>query len=211
DDVDADGVGDQTFDAGSDWLIAENGADIDKSTEGSLTLAGDLGIELGGNVRGSGLISSNTITFENDVTADGTGAAEDQVFDADAGALAAAGTITKNNGRDLTLGGGAGLDLDGTVNVLTNRLFIEDDFTAAGDLLADGYMYIRRTSTPTTGTWVNGEFDRTDGTGDQTFDAGSDWLIAENGADIDKSTEGSLTLAGDLGIELGGNVRGSGL
>ena len=185
---------------------------IDKSTAGSMTLAGDLGIELGGDVTGSGLTAADTIIFEDNVVANGIGAAEDQRFDAGLGALWAKGLtkglITKTDGDDLTLGGDAGLDLDGTVDVKTpsGYLFIEDNFEAAGDLLSNHYVTIRKTSTPSTGTWVNGEFD---GVGDQKVVALNGGLMINTGewpdSDepyLEKTTDGNLELRSgyDLGL-----------
>ena len=131
-DVDADGVGSQTFDAGSGQLIAENEADIDKITAGSLTLAGDAGIELGGNVNGTGMESGDKLTFENNVNADGTGAAVDQRFDAGLGALDADGSIAKTSDGKLNLGGEEGIELGGNVETHDGDLTLEDAVTANG-------------------------------------------------------------------------------
>ncbi|MHC4110878.1 MAG: filamentous hemagglutinin N-terminal domain-containing protein [Planctomycetota bacterium] len=131
-DVDADGVGDQVFDAGTGQLIAENEADIDKVTAGSLTLAGDAGIELGGNVTGTGMESGDKLTFENNVNADGTGAAQDQRFDAGLGALDADGSITKTEDGKLNLGGEEGIELGGNVETHDGDLTLEDAVTANG-------------------------------------------------------------------------------
>ncbi|NIP28280.1 MAG: filamentous hemagglutinin N-terminal domain-containing protein, partial [Phycisphaerae bacterium] len=130
--------GNQRIDAVNGKLITVDGVNVDKSTAGNADFGGGSGIEFGGNVTGSGLTASDTITFEDAVTANGTGPAEDQRFDAGLGSLWAKGTITKNAGVDLTLGGDEGIDLDGTVDVQTaaGSLTIEDDFTAAADLIA---------------------------------------------------------------------------
>ena len=92
-DVTANGTGDQSFDAGLGMLVTYHGVDIDKSTGGSLTLAGDAGIALGGNVTGSGIGASDSIILSNNVNANGM---SDQSFDAGSGTLWAKGTITKN-------------------------------------------------------------------------------------------------------------------
>jgi len=131
-DVDADGVGDQLFDAGTGQLVAENGADIDKSTAGSLTLAGDTGIELGGNVTGTGMTSVDKLTFKNNVTADGTGEAQDQRFDAGLGALDADYSIAKTEAGKLNLGGDEGIELGGNVETQDGDLTFEDAVTANG-------------------------------------------------------------------------------
>jgi hypothetical protein len=131
-DLDADGVGDQVFDAGTGQLIAKNEADIDKSTAGSLTLAGDAGIELGGNVTGSGMTSVDSLMFKNNVTADGTGAAQDQRFDAGLGALDADGSITKTTDGKLNIGGEEGIELGGNVETHDGDLTLEDAVTANG-------------------------------------------------------------------------------
>ena len=131
-DLDADGVGSQNFDAGTGWLIAENEADIDKVTPGSLTLAGDAGIELGGNVNGTGMTSADSLMFKNTVTADGTGAAVDQRFDAGLGALDADGSITKTTDGKLNIGGEEGIELGGNVETHDGDLTLEDAVTANG-------------------------------------------------------------------------------
>jgi hypothetical protein len=131
-DLDADGVGDQVFDAGTGQLIAENEADIDKSTAGSLTLAADAGIELGGNVTGSGMTSVDSLMFKNNVDADGTGAAQDQRFDAGLGALDADGSIAKTTDGKLNLGGNEGIELGGNVETHDGDLTLEDAVTANG-------------------------------------------------------------------------------
>jgi len=178
--------------------------DVDKSTEGSMTLAGASGITLSGDVTGSGLTSDDAIIFEGNVTANGIVDAKDQRFDAGLGALWAQGTITKNAGEDLTLGGDEGIDLDGTVDVLTNRLFIEDDFTAEGDLLANNDIIIRKTLTHSD-TWVNGEFD---GTGNQKVEARNLGRLLVNTAEWPDSDEPYLekTTAGDLELHSGSSL-----
>jgi len=132
DDVIADGVGSQTFDAGTGQLIAENGVDIDKSTAGSLTLAGDAGIELGGNATGTGMTAADSLVFENNVTADGTGDAQDQRLDAGLGTLDAYGSIAKNSDGKLNLGGDEGIELGGNVETHNGDLTFEDAVTAKG-------------------------------------------------------------------------------
>ncbi|MHC4499146.1 MAG: beta strand repeat-containing protein, partial [Planctomycetota bacterium] len=132
DDVDADGVGSQVFDAGSGQLIAENGVDIDKSTAGSLTLAGDDGIVLGGNATGTGMTAADSLVFENNVTANGTGHVEDQRLDAGLGALDADGSIAKTTAGNLNIGGDEGIELGGNVETYDGDLTLEDAVTANG-------------------------------------------------------------------------------
>ncbi|MHC4740019.1 MAG: autotransporter outer membrane beta-barrel domain-containing protein, partial [Planctomycetota bacterium] len=106
---------------------------ITKITAGDLTLGGATAIRLGGDVLGTtDFDAADTITFEDNVTADG----DTQRFDAGDGALWAKGTITKTTAGDLALGGDADIDLDGTVDVDDGSLTIEDDFSAAADLIA---------------------------------------------------------------------------
>jgi filamentous hemagglutinin len=183
-DVDADGVGDQVFDAGTGQLIAENEADIDKSTAGSLTLAGDTGIVLGGNVTGTGMTAVDSLIFENNVTADGTGAAQDQRLDAGLGALDADGSIAKTSDGKLNLGGAEGIELGGNVETHDGDLTFEDAVTAnGGDQVFDA--------------------------GTAWHSWGNDLVAAD---DIIKTTDGSLTLDGGRGdteseIYLAGNVE----
>ena len=124
----------------------------------------------------------------------------------------------------MTLSGGTLVDLDGiaditgdSVNVTGGALTINGQTDAEGNLRAKGLITLNGTANLagnviSTGSGITFEGDVTaDGSGDQLFDAGSDKLIAKNGVDIDKSTASSLSLAGDSGIELGGNLTGSGL
>ena len=249
-DVTADGVGSQEFDAGSGKLVAENGADIDKSTAGSLTLAGDDGIELGGNVTGTGMESGDSIVFENNVTADGTGDAEDQRFDAGLGALDADMSIAKTTDGKLNLGGDEGIELGGNVETHDGDLTFEDAVTANGigdqrfdagtawhswgnDLVAEEDI-IKTTDGSLTLDGGRGDVDSeiylagnvethdgdlifedkvvangTDAHANQRIESVNGLLIAEK--NIDKSTSGNMTLAGDDGITLSGDVTGSGL
>ncbi len=179
--------GDQRIDAVNGTLTAEK--NVDKSTAGDMTLGGGLGITLGGDVTGSGLTASDSITLEDAVTAS---AAADQRIDAGAGALHAIGTITKGATAtgSLTLGGDEGIDLDGTVDVDAGSLFIEDDFIAAGHLLASDHVTLDG----------SGELDGPD----QRIDAQGGILTAKD--DIIKTTSGMLTLAAGDTIYLAGDV-----
>jgi len=156
----------QRIDAGAGTLDADG--NIEKTTAGDLALGGDMGIELGGNVLGGGLTLSDTITFEDDVTADGTGSTEHQRFDAGAGVFWAQGSIKKTTTGGLTLDGDGVIDLDGTVEVHDGSLFLEDDFHASADLLASQDITFA-------GSVINGELD---GIYDQRIDAQTGTLTA---------------------------------
>ncbi|MHC4622683.1 MAG: beta strand repeat-containing protein, partial [Planctomycetota bacterium] len=255
DDVIADGASsplDQTFDGGAGTLDFDG--NLDKTTAGNLTLIGGAGIELGGNVTGTGTFRpEDTITFKNNVTANGsyqrfdagpgtlnadgsiekvtagtlnfagqtaiflasdvlgttgfgtfdTITFEDAVtanggtqrFDAGPGTLWAQETVTKTGTGDLHLGGDYAVDLDGTVDVQTDggSLFIEDDFTAAGDLLANKDVTF-------SGSQVDGGLD---GWGDQVVQAENGTLTADGY--VRKVTPGDLWLVGgsdDLAVDL---------
>jgi filamentous hemagglutinin family protein len=122
--------GEQRIDAETGTMTAMK--DVDKSTGGNITLAGGSGITLGGNVTGSGMANSDTMTFEDDVTADGSA----QRFDAGLGTLDADGSITKITAGNLNLGGDAGIelsdDVSGTGMTASDAITFEDDVTANG-------------------------------------------------------------------------------
>ncbi len=208
-DTTPDNEGDQRIEATNGTLTAMK--DVDKSTPGSMTLAGGNSIILSGDVTGTGMESGDSIIFEDNVTANGTGDAEDQTLDAGLGALWAWDTITKTAGDDLTLGGDEGLDLDGTVDVQTTSgsLYIEDDFTAAGDLLAERYVIISDLIL-TNDEWVNGEFD---GVGTQKVQARNAGLTVNNDeypeSDepyLKKTTAGNLELRSAHSLSLHSHV-----
>ena len=149
-----------------------------------LKAAGSVDIEddaiLGGDVTALG----GDIDFRGTVTGTGDGAAG-QTFSA-SNNLHAHGTITKTGGSDLVLnadGTSPAIDLDGTVDVQTGSLTIKDDFTAAGDLLADSGITFN-------GSPVNGELD---GASSQLINAG-DGVLWANGT-LTKTNSGSLTLS----------------
>ncbi|MHC4740018.1 MAG: hypothetical protein ACYS9Y_14010, partial [Planctomycetota bacterium] len=102
-----------------------------------LTLGGATAIRLAGDVLGTtGFGAADTITFEDDVTADG-GA---QRFDAGPGTLDADGSITKITAGNLTLGGATAIRLAGDVLGTTgfgaaDTITFEDDVTADGGLI----------------------------------------------------------------------------
>jgi len=187
DNVTADGSSDQRFDAYIGKLVAEDGVDIDKSTAGSLTLGGDVGIVLGGNVT----TLNGDLIFGDNVLANGGSSHKDQRFDAgtvwasEYKALIVQADISKTTEGSLTLDAGRGdseIRLAGNVTTLNGDLIFEDDVVA-------------------------------NGTGNQRLDAGAVWaseykaLIAQE--DIRKTTEGSLTLdagRGNSEIRLAGNV-----
>ncbi|MBC8470902.1 MAG: filamentous hemagglutinin N-terminal domain-containing protein [Planctomycetes bacterium] len=253
-DIELDGAGDQSIDAGSGVLEATG--DIIKTTEGTLTIiagggveltgdtsqridaeqdmlwvqnqitktssgAGDLtlgglevtpetvGIDLDGTVdvqttggsltmeddfRAAGdLLADQDITFEGSVVngqMDGSGA---QLIDAETGTLTASGTITKTTTGNLTLRGPVDIDLGGTVDVQLGSLIIENDFHAAGDLLANDGITFK-------GSRVNGWLDLA---GDQQINAGG---VLEATGDIIKTTEGTLTIIAGGGVELTGDT-----
>jgi len=121
------------------------------------------------------------------------------------------GTITKTAGDDLTLGGDEGLDLDGTVDVQTTSgsLYIEDDFTAAGDLLAESYVIISD-SILTNDEWVNGEFDGVDNQKVETRNAGlrvnTDEYTESDEPYLEKTTDGNLELRSAHSLSLHAHV-----
>jgi filamentous hemagglutinin family protein len=153
-----------------------------KADTGSITIIGNTGIDVSKN-----LTAGDGITLDGVVTAVGT---SDQDFEAGAGALWAKNTITKTGAGNLNLGGNAGINLDGTVDVKAGSLVIEDDFTAASDLLASGDV-----------TTMSGILD---GTTNQRMDAQGGTLWA-NGT-LTKTGAGDLTLGGQTGINLDGTV-----
>ena len=147
--VTADGDTSQRFDAGSGTLLADE--NITKTGTDNLTLAGFLVDidDLSGAGTSVSVTSGGSLTIEDpaeidsDVSAEGitfngTGKADgdtSQRFDALGGKLWAQETITKTTTGDLNLGGDD-IDLDGTVDVDYGSLTIEDDFSAAADLIA---------------------------------------------------------------------------
>jgi hypothetical protein len=179
--------GNQRLDAGAGTLDAD--MSIVKTTAGNLNLAGDAGIVLGGNVLGTGGFGAgDTITFENDVTADGGS----QILDAGLGTLDADGHITKTTAGDLTLGGDAGILVARDVTTIGNAwqwLVFSDAVTADGSTdqrfasgdgdLALGYLR----------AWQ--DIDKT-GPGDLTIDGYGVWLYG----DVDVSA-GSLVIGSD--------------
>ncbi|MCK5270916.1 MAG: hypothetical protein KAJ46_09030, partial [Sedimentisphaerales bacterium] len=206
--------GAQTIDAGAGALTA--GA-INKTTAGKLTLSGDTGIALAGNV-----ISIDDITISNAATAIGGV----RTIDAGAGTLTA-GVITKTTAGKLTLGGDTGIALSDDITS-DDDITLDDAVTATGDIqtidagagtLTAGAINKttagKLTLNGDTGIVLSGNVisidditidDATTATGDsQTFDAGTGSLSAKA---IAKTTSGDLNLAGDSGISLSGNVSG---
>ncbi len=166
---------------------------------GSVDITGSSGIVVSADI-----LAGTGITLNNDVTADGV--ATDQTFDAGGGKLWAKDTITKASSPpspgNLILGGDAGVDLDGTVDVQTfeSTLTITDDFTAAGNLLAKG-VSMGTEGIIFKGSTVNAEFD---GAGDQVINAGMGGLEATG--DIIKTTPGMLTIYTIDGVDLTGGA-----
>jgi filamentous hemagglutinin family protein len=184
--------------------------------EGLLQAAGPVHLEglanLARNVTGDG------ITFDKAVTADGT---RDQLFDAASGTLWAGKKITKTGSGDLTLAGDAAIDLDGTVDVRTagGSLYILDDFTAKGSLLATRDVILA-------GSIVNAILDGSKnqqihaeggtltasgtiaktGAGDLTLRGGSSGLAVDLSDTVTVSS-GNLNILADTGdIQVGGNL-----
>ena len=157
--------------------------------EGHLKANGHIHITGPANLAGDVIATGSDITFDEAVEADGEG---NQEFDAGSGTLWAKSTLTKTTTGDLTLGGATAIDLDGTVDVDDGSLVIEDAFNAAGDLLASADVTLDAAGI------LDGATQRIDAEGGK--------LTAEDGVDITKITSGSLTLAGETGIYLGGDV-----
>ncbi|MCJ7729154.1 MAG: filamentous hemagglutinin N-terminal domain-containing protein, partial [Sedimentisphaerales bacterium] len=116
-DSDNDGTGDLTA-----------GGSITKTTAGDLTLGG-AAIKLGGDVKGTA--AGSNVTFDDAVTANGTGA---QTFDAEQGTLTANSSITKSTAGTLTLGGATAMNLKGDVKgtAAGSNVTFDDAVTANG-------------------------------------------------------------------------------
>ncbi|MHC4742665.1 MAG: beta strand repeat-containing protein, partial [Planctomycetota bacterium] len=154
-----------------------------------------------GNVRATG----SDITFEKAVTADGSG---NQTFDAGTGTLWAKDTITKTGPGNLTLGGDTLVNLDGKVQVNAGNLAITDPANAEADLEASGSVTLNGPANlaadiDSTNITLN-QAVTADGSGNQTFDAGTGTLWAKN--TITKASLGDLTLSGEADIDLDGTV-----
>ena len=199
------GSANQTFNAGTGTLWAKS--TINKSTAGNLTLAGDTLVDLDGTVSASngsvtvdnvaqvfGDVTGTGVTFNGAVTANGSGGSANQTFNAGTGTLWAKSTINKSTAGNLTLAGDTLVDLDGTVDVDAGSLYIEDNFSAAGDLLASDDVTL---SSPTVDATL-------DGVVDQRIDAEGGTLWADG--TITKTGEGDLYLAGQTAIDLDGTV-----
>ncbi len=172
--VEAFGLSNRTLDAGAGTLTVTG--DITKSGAGKLILAGDSGINLGGDVTGH---ATNSIIFQDTVYANGSG---DQKFDTEVGTLTAKGDITKTTSGSLFLKGRGGIDLDGTVDVEKGSLIIQHSFTAGGNLTAEYSVRLLD----------DGIFD---GEADQLVEARNGTLTAEGW--LWKVTPGNLELRGN--------------
>ncbi len=185
-------LGDVTLISG-DSIILEQGAAINMGSltfDGAADVAGDLFAsdnmtfldlaDLAGDVE-AGL----DLTFEGPVTLDGNA---DQLILA-GGVLTSLSTIQKINSGSLTLEADS-LDLDDNVSVLGGSLTVNGAYAAAGDLLAAEDITLNG----------DGVLDGAD----QRIDALTGVLTA-NGA-LTKTTDGVLTLAGDAGVDLNGDV-----
>ena len=196
-----DGTGDQQIDAETGKLWAQK--ELTKTGAGDLTLGGATDIDLDGDVRvqaGSltladdfhaamDLIASKDINLIGRGILDGIG---DQRIDAKTGTLRAHEDLIKTGAGDLYLGGAVDINLDGDVNVKTGSLVVEDDFHAAGDLIA--YESLRL---------------KGDGILDGAIDQRLDALTGKMRADgrLTKTGSGDLTLGGREGVLLFGQVR----
>jgi filamentous hemagglutinin family protein len=214
--------GDQRIDALTGKLITDDGVNMDKSTAGDVDLGGGLGIELGGNVTGTGMTDADTMTFEDNVTANGSG---NQRIDAGAGALAANGSINKITSGDLNLGGDEAIDLDGTVDVDSGSLTIEDDFTAAADLIASQNVTLEGSATldgsvnqkieATNGSLYANDSVHKTGTGNLDMFGGyngplypdMDYSVKTKAVTVD---EGELSIAGNATVRLDGSIYSKG-
>ncbi|MHC4536479.1 MAG: two-partner secretion domain-containing protein, partial [Planctomycetota bacterium] len=148
---------------------------------GSITLNANNGIDVTDNIT-----AETGITLTGPVHADGGG----QVFDAGSGTLLASDTITKTTTGDLTLGGDGGIDLDGTVDVKSGSLTLEDNTTvASGQMLKasdDVILFDGKTLTGTSSLTIeatNGEI-KAAGTGSSIGVSGS-MLTLKQGLDLD--------------------------
>jgi hypothetical protein len=193
-----DGSGTQRIEATTGTLTAKK--DVDKTTDGDLELAGASGIVLGGDVE----THDGHLTFENDVTANGTGG---QKFDADGFGkrLYAWDTITKITEGDLKLDGGIWsgyeIDLDGDVTVTDGdltlgHLFFRDDTTVAAGKTLSASDDVKAYGN------LNGEGDLTVNAGD---DAGDDVKVFGN-----LNGEGDLTVNAGDDVKLYGDVTAAG-
>jgi hypothetical protein len=172
--------------------------------EGDLQASGPITLSGAANLAADVLSTSGDVTFGQAVEADGLVA---QLFEGGAGALIANNTITKTGLGDLTLAGETGVTLAGIVAVESpvasgtgGNLFILDDFTACGDLLATGNITFG-------GSVVNATLD---GAAHQLIDAENGTLTATGS--VSKVTEGDLTLHGGsdgVAVNLSGPVSTS--
>ncbi|MBN1764899.1 MAG: filamentous hemagglutinin N-terminal domain-containing protein [Sedimentisphaerales bacterium] len=126
---------------------------ITKNGDGDLTLRGGSGINLDGtaSVAEGSLLVQNQLTAAADLTAgenltlldavvlDGA----NQQFSADTGMLHAHSTITKPTAGDLTLvNNGIGIELDGSVDIQSGSLLVQDNVGALADLRASANVSI---------------------------------------------------------------------
>ena len=113
----------------------------------------------------------------------------EQTVDAEGGTLRTDG-LNKTGAGNLTLGGAVALDLDGTIDVDNGNLFIEDAFSAAGDLIASSDVSLAAAAT-------------LDGAGAQLVDAGASLLAQST---LAKTAGSDLTLSGSTAIDLADDV-----
>ncbi len=221
--------GEVKMDAGSSQYISGGTGSVDakksvkKTVAGNLTIMGDTGVNIDGNlhavaaatvksaagninlagdaVTGSGLMLSGP------VIADG---GANQVFDAGAGNLMTNKTVTKNNAGDLTLKAGMTNMLADEVDVQTGNLDIEGDLDAEDNLLATGDVHIKGVINNVAGN-IEGSNVTIDN--DIIMDGAASQIIGAVPGSVDakknvkKSGSGNLTIKGDAGVNVDGNVN----
>ena len=168
---------------------------------GNLTLGGETGIDINGDVN----VSSGSLSIEDDFDASGNLVASanislggkatmsgggEQRIDAQTGSLSSASEISKASGN-LVLAGGTEIDFNAKVEALSGSLLVEDDFKSSDNIAASGGITFSG----------DGVFD---GAGAQIVDAGSTVLTSNA---MVKTTAGDLTLKGDSLIDCNGNVN----
>ena len=214
---------DQRIESVSGTLTAMK--DVDKSTEGNMTLASDNSITLGGDVTGSGLTSDDAITFEGNVNANGTDDLatllddeSNQRFDAGLGTLDADMSIVKMTAGDLNLAGEAGIVLGG--NVLGTGGFggfgAGDTITFEDAVTADG---TGPNANQSISAYGDGKLYAHDSV-HKTSAGNLNMFGGHNGLDLsvktkevkvdDGATDGELTITGNAWVELDGDIYSRG-
>ncbi len=193
--VTLDGVGNQAIDAGTGTLTS---LAITKTSAGDMTIDGDTAIDLNGTVdiQSGALTVNDAATFAGDVTAIGTTLAGstfdgvgNQLVDATTGTLLLNSTVTKSTAGNLTIAGDTAIDADGSINVSSGNLMLQDATTAEGDLIASGDVSFGSTLA-------------LDSAGAQRIDAQTGTLVLPA---VTKAN-GTLTLGGGTALDLNGTV-----